>query len=51
MRHTYMDIKLKDQKVLRLIKLLTESALICKDLKLTGNYVIIKAIIDGLKQL
>jgi len=37
--------------ILSAFRLLTESALICKDLKLTGNYVIIKAIIDGLKQL
>jgi hypothetical protein len=45
-----MDIQSAD-KIKRLIKLLTESALICKDLKMNGNYVILKHIVDSLAKI
>jgi hypothetical protein len=45
-----MDIH-STNKIKRLIKLLTESALICKDLKMNGNYVILKHIVDNLSKL
>ena len=38
-------------KIKRLIKLLTESALICKDLKMNGNYIILKHIVENLAKL
>ena len=50
MRDTYMDIQSAD-KIKRLIRLLTESALICKDLKMNGNYIILKHIVENLAKL
>lgn len=36
-------------KIKRLVRLLTESALICKDLKMNGTYIILRHIADGLR--
>ena len=45
-----MDIQSVD-KIKKLIKLLTESALICRDLKMNGNYIILKHIAENLSKM